>query len=87
MLIPAFTLLIAFFSESMRRDKTGCKKDNCGMIHIRTMRDAWQKKPLYYCTNKWELANDCIMQYISACCHLMAISLHHHKIYTPWKLL
>lgn len=62
MLISAFALLIAFFSESMRRDKTGCQKDNSGMIHIRMMRDFWQKNLLYHCTNKWELANYCIMQ-------------------------
>lgn len=81
MLISAFALLIAFFSESMRRDKTGCEKDNSGMIHIRLMKDVGQKKKIsYYCTKKWDLTNYCIMQYVSACCHLMAISLHHRKI-------
>lgn len=44
MLISAFALLIAFFSESMRRDKTGCEKDNSGMIHIRMMRETPGKK-------------------------------------------
>lgn len=47
MLISAFALLIAFFSESMRRDKTGCEKDNCGMIHIRTMRETSGKRKPY----------------------------------------
>lgn len=87
MLISAFALLIAFFSESMRRDKTGCEKDNSGMIHIRMMRDIWQENPLQYCTKKRGLTNCCIMQQTCGCCRLMAIPLHQHKVYTPWILL
>lgn len=86
MLISAFALLIAFFSESMRRDKTGCEKDNSGMIHIRMMRETPGKKKkkkkllyqemvlgklLYYATDFSLLSfND----------HLLASSLGLHPV-------
>lgn len=78
MLILAFAVLIAFFREPMRRLTV---RENSGMMrHL-------ENSPFYCCTKKLKVANCCITQQISACCHLIATSLHHHKVYTPRKLL
>lgn len=82
MLIPAFAPLIAFFSESMRRDKTGCEKDNCGMIHSAAMSDVWQRDPVHYCTAEREIAPYYAIDFslLSFNGHLLASSQGLHPV-------